>query len=148
MQIRNLNANVKCISSDARAKYGSLVNDSNKSSLLTLKERQQLAELMSSYLKTEHPELRPTPGFPQDLSSFDRIREGVDCDEVYPNVFLGNGATVKKKDYLKRIGITHILNAAEYRGVNVGKEYFNQVGDNFQYLGFKIEDTPQTQICR
>ena len=29
---------------------------------------------------------------------------GVDCDEVYPGIVLGNGATVKKKDYLKKIG--------------------------------------------
>ena len=29
---------------------------------------------------------------------------GVDCDEVYPGIVLGNGATVKKKEYLKKIG--------------------------------------------
>ena len=29
---------------------------------------------------------------------------GVDCDEVFPGIILGNGATVKKKDYLKKIG--------------------------------------------
>ena len=29
---------------------------------------------------------------------------GVDCDEVFPGIVLGNGATVKKKDYLKKIG--------------------------------------------
>ena len=39
--------------------------------------------------------------------------------------------------YLKEIGITYILNAAESRGVNVGKEYF---GDDYQYMGLKIED--------
>ena len=27
---------------------------------------------------------------------------GVDCDEVFPGIILGNGATVKKRDYLKR----------------------------------------------
>lgn len=145
----NAMKNANCISSDVRQKYAALLSDKSSAPLLTLKERQQLAEIMmASYLRVGNPDLRPTPGFPGDLSSFDRIREGVDCDEVYPNVILGNGATVKKKDYLKRIGITHVLNAAEYRGVNVGKEFFNQVGDNFQYLGFRIEDTPQTQICR
>ena len=82
------------------------------------------------------------------MTIHERNRDGIDCDEVFPNLVLGNGCTVKKKDYLKRIGITHILNAAEYRGVNVGRDYFNQIGDKFKYLGFRIEDTPQTQICR
>merc|ERR1712080_668405 len=79
------------------------------------------------------------------VSNGERLKHGIDCDEVFPNIVLSNGATLRKKDYLKRIGITHILNAAESRGVNVGKEYF---GDEFQYMGIRIEDTPQTQICR
>ena len=58
---------------------------------------------------------------------------------------LGNGATVRKKEYLQSIGVTHILNAAEFRGVNVGEDYF---GSGFQYMGLRVEDTPQTQICR
>ena len=79
---------------------------------------------------------------------FTYFLSGIDCDQVFSNIILGNGATVKKKDYLKRIGITHILNSAEYRGVNVGNDYFNKMGDNFQYFGIRIEDTPQTQICK
>ena len=58
---------------------------------------------------------------------------------------LGNGATLRKKEYLRRIGVTHILNAAEFRGVNLGKDYFD---GEFHYMGVRIEDTPQTQICR
>ena len=72
-------------------------------------------------------------------------RHGIDCDEVFPGIVLGNGATVKKKDYLKSIGVSHVLNAAEFRGVNVGEDYF---GSTFQYKGLRVEDTPQTQICR
>ena len=41
--------------------------------------------------------------------------------------------------------MSHILNAAEFRGVNVGEDYF---GSGFQYMGLRVEDTPQTQICR
>ena len=115
---------------------------------LTLKERKSLAETMTSYLSVQNPDLRETPGFDQLLTNHDRIRNGIDCDEVFPNIILGNGATLKRKEYLRKIGITHILNAAEYRGVNIGKDYFNQMGDKFQYLGIRIEDTPQTQICR
>ena len=107
-----------------------------------------MAETLISYLNVDHPDLRPMPGYDVELSNFDRIREGIDCDQVFSNIVLGNGATVKKKDYLKRIGITHILNSAEYRGVNVGNDYFNKMGDKFKYLGIRIEDTPQTQICK
>ena len=63
---------------------------------------------------------------------------------MFPGIFLGNGATVKKKDYLKRIGISHVLNAAEFRGVNVGEDFFS----GLKYKGLRVEDTPQTQICR
>lgn len=38
-----------------------------------------------------------------------------------------------------------MLNAAEFRGVNVGTEY---IGGDFHYMGVRIEDTPQTQIGR
>ena len=51
---------------------------------------------------------------------------------------------MKKKDYLQRIGISHVLNAAEFRGVNVGEDFFS----SFKYKGLRVEDTPQTQICR
>ena len=51
---------------------------------------------------------------------------------------------MKKKDFLSRIGISHVLNAAEFRGVNVGADYFS----SFKYKGLRVEDTPQTQICR
>lgn len=70
---------------------------------------------------------------------------GLDCDEVFPGIVLGNGATVKKKEYLKSIGVSHILNAAEFRGVNVGEDFY---ASDFKYKGLRVEDTPQTQICR
>ena len=158
------------LNSTIRGKYDL---ESMKGPTLTLKDRKILAEAMTSYLGTQPPQFRyvptypifqfffniaifchfffnfrDTPGYDKAMTIHERIREGIDCDEVFPNLVLGNGCTVKKKDYLKRIGITHILNAAEYRGVNVGRDYFNQIGDKFKYLGFRIEDTPQTQICR
>ena len=114
--------------------------------VLSLKERKSRSQaVMSGYLMVEPPDKRIVPGFTEPLSNGERMKHGIDCDEVFPNIVLGNGATLRKKNYLNQIGITYILNAAESRGVNVGKEYF---GDNFQYMGLKIEDTPQTQICR
>ena len=101
---------------------------------------------MSDYLMVFTPDSRPVPGFAQPMLPSERMRQGIDCDEVFPNILVGNAATVKRKDYLRRIGVTHILNAAEYRGVNVSKEYY---GDDFYgYMGLRVEDTPQTQICR
>ena len=119
-----------------------------KAPVLTMKERKKMAENLTSYLNFKPADLRETPGFSTPMTNHERIREGVDCDLVFDNVVLGNGATLKHKTYLKRIGITHILNAAEYRGVNIGQDFFNQIGDKFKYLGIRIEDTPQTQICR
>lgn len=122
--------------------------DNCKASVLSLKDRKRVADKLLAYLNLGPPEYRITPGYSEPLTSNERLKEGVDCDEVFPGVVLGNGGTVKKKAFLKKIGITHILNAAEFRGVNVGRDYFNKPGDNFQYMGIRIEDTPQTQICR
>ena len=114
---------------------------------------------MSRYLEVITPEEREVPGFEGKLAKWDRhrweaetqseadyvsVRHGIDCDEVFPGIFLGNGATVKKRDYLQKIGISHVLNAAEFRGVNVGEDFFS----SFKYKGLRVEDTPQTQICR
>ena len=112
---------------------------------LTLQERKRKAEILNGYLLVSTPDVRPVPGVSAALSQHERVREGMDCDEVFSRIVLGNGATLRKKEYLRSIGITHILNAAEYRGVNLGKDYFD---GEFHYLGIRIEDTPQTQICR
>ncbi len=32
-----------------------------------------------------------------------------------------------------------------FRGVNVGEEFYS---NDFSYKGIRVEDTPQTQICR
>ena len=129
-----------------RERYAAL--EALNAPVLSLKDRKDLAESLTSYLNILHADLRETPGYDHPLGTYERLKEGVDCDTVFENIILGNGGTVKKKDYLKRIGVTHVLNAAEYRGVNVTKDYYNQRGDNFQYFGVRIEDTPQTQICR
>ena len=114
--------------------------------VLKLKERKIRSDrAMTGYLMVVTPDRRNVPGFIEPLNVGERMRNGVDCDEVFPNIILGNGATLKRKEYLKSIGVTHILNAAEYRGVNIGQDYF---GEEFHYMGLRIEDTPQTQICR
>jgi len=111
----------------------------------TSRERKEAAQEVSKYLNVLTPDERVMPGFKGKLAKWDRHKHGVDCDEVYPGIVLGNGATVKKKDYLKSIGVSHILNAAEFRGVNVGEDFY---ASSFKYKGLRVEDTPQTQICR
>eukprot|EP00092_Neocalanus_flemingeri_P040871 GFUD01044493.1.p1 GENE.GFUD01044493.1~~GFUD01044493.1.p1 ORF type:complete len:524 (+),score=169.43 GFUD01044493.1:52-1572(+) len=111
----------------------------------TSRDRKEAAHEVSKYLNVLTPEEREMPGFEGKLGKWERHRHGVDCDEVFPGIVLGNGATVKKKEYLKSIGISHILNAAEFRGVNVGEDFYTS---SFKYKGLRVEDTPQTQICR
>ena len=33
--------------------------------------------------------------------------------QVYPGVYLANGETIQNIDYLKSVGVTHVLNTAE-----------------------------------
>lgn len=115
---------------------------------LSMKQRKHNSEALGEYLFVQPPDFRETPGYPKDMTHAERTKEGVDCDEVFPGLVLGNGATLKNKEYLKRIGISHVLNAAEFRGVNVDAAYFQKDGDEFEYKGIRVEDTPQTQICR
>ncbi len=131
--------------SQIRQKLQSKIGDSFPGEMLTLKDRNFRCNYLSQYLEISTPDIRPVPGFDHPLSYFQRLQEGVDCDEVYPGVILGNGATLKRKDYLRKIGISHILNAAEHRGVNIDQHFF---GGEFKYFGLRVEDTPQTQICR
>jgi atypical dual specificity phosphatase len=115
---------------------------------LTTKQRQASTEALSQYLQIDPGESRPVPGYPEPMNAAERAKHRVDCDEVHPGIILGNGTALKNKDYLKKIGISHILNAAEFRGVNVGREFFSKPGDEFRYLGLRVEDTPQTQLCK
>ena len=131
--------------SQIRQKLQDKIGDSFPGEMLTLKERNCRCNYLSQYLEISTPDIRQVPGFDHPLSYFQRIQEGVDCDEVYPGIILGNGATLKRKDFLRKIGISHILNAAEHRGVNIDQHFFE---GQFEYFGLRIEDTPQTQICR
>lgn len=50
------------------------------------------------------------------------------------------------KGRLKRLGITHILNAAHGTGVYTGPEFYN--GINIQYLGIEVDDFPDVDISK
>ena len=128
-----------------RQKFGHRIGESFRGQILTLKERNRRCNALAQYLDISTPDVRRVPGFESPLSYFQRVQEGTDCDEVADNLILGNAATLKKKPYLRRIGVTHVLNAAERCGVNVDRSFFD---GEFEYKGLRVEDTPQTQICR
>ncbi|KAH8344946.1 hypothetical protein KR067_012951, partial [Drosophila pandora] len=83
----------------------------------------------------------------------------VDCDEVYPGIYIGDAAAAKNKTYLRLMGITHVLNAAEgcrYGQVDTGHSYYrdmpsirrNHKDCVFRYMGFPMIDAPTTDISR
>jgi hypothetical protein len=60
--------------------------------------------------------------------------------------FIFSGAA-KKKWYLRRIGITHILNTAEGKKLgklNTTKHYYRDT--NIKYMGVQLQDLPVTNI--
>lgn len=91
---------------------------------------------------------RPLPGFESHSANIqDRLSAGVDCDEVYPNIYIGDERAAKDKPYLKRIGITHVLNTAEgnrFGMVNTSTLYYRNT--DIKYMGFQLLDLPTTNI--
>uniref|UniRef100_A0A336LBD3 Dual specificity protein phosphatase n=1 Tax=Culicoides sonorensis TaxID=179676 RepID=A0A336LBD3_CULSO len=89
---------------------------------------------------------RPLPGFRRsDNSQFD-----VDCDEVYPRLYIGDANSAKNKQYLKMMGITHVLNTAEgtrLGQVDTGHAYYRDM-PTVRYMGFPLVDQPSTDISR
>ncbi|XP_073829119.1 dual specificity protein phosphatase 13B isoform X2 [Musca autumnalis] len=74
----------------------------------------------------------------------------VDCDEVYPGIFIGDAASAKNKTFLRMKGITHVLNAAEgcrYGQVDTGHSYYRDM-PSIRYMGFPMVDAPTTDISR
>ncbi|XP_037810338.1 dual specificity protein phosphatase 13 isoform X2 [Lucilia sericata] len=74
----------------------------------------------------------------------------VDCDEVYPGIYIGDAAAAKNKTYLRMMGITHVLNAAEgcrYGQVDTGHSYYRDM-PSIRYMGFPMIDAPTTDISR
>ncbi|CRK87187.1 CLUMA_CG000992, isoform C [Clunio marinus] len=74
----------------------------------------------------------------------------VDCDEVYPRIYIGDAASAKNKQYLRLMGITHVLNTAEgsrFGQVDTGHGYYRDM-PSLRYMGFPLIDQPSTDISR
>ncbi|KAI4875989.1 hypothetical protein NFI96_031312, partial [Prochilodus magdalenae] len=65
-------------------------------------------------------------------------------DEVWPNIFIGEKSVAVNKARLKRLGITHILNAGHGTGVYTGDIFYQ--GMNITYMGIEVDDFPDADI--
>ncbi|XP_060782104.1 dual specificity protein phosphatase family protein [Neoarius graeffei] len=65
-------------------------------------------------------------------------------DEVWPNLYIGNVAFAQNRSALKKMGITHILNAAHARQGSIGEESY--YGSDFVYYGIPAEDSSKFDI--
>lgn len=102
-------------------------------------------------LATKVFEFKLLPGFDPNLdnSQYYRAQQEIDCDEVYPGIYIGDGITAKNKKYLEMLGITHLLNAAEgkrFGFVNTDNNYY--ANTTIKYLGLPIKDLPTEDIAK
>lgn len=94
---------------------------------------------------------KPIPGFNPNIDNvqYYRAQQDIDCDEVYPGIYIGDGATAKNKKYLQMLGITHLLNTAEgkkFGFVNTDRAYYRDTA--IKYLGLPMADLPSTDISK
>ncbi|XP_061519979.1 dual specificity phosphatase 29-like [Phycodurus eques] len=69
-------------------------------------------------------------------------------DQVWPQVYIGDEATAKDKLKLKKLGITHILNAAEgtWNNVDTGPGYYGDM--SVAYHGVVASDKPSFDLSQ
>ncbi|XP_051982378.1 serine/threonine/tyrosine-interacting-like protein 2 [Xyrauchen texanus] len=65
-------------------------------------------------------------------------------DEVWPNIYIAEKSVAVNKARLKRLGITHIVNAAHGTGVYTGEVFYQ--GMNITYMGIEVDDFPEADI--
>lgn len=102
-------------------------------------------ELIDSIVHTRTREHRVMPGFHSTTNWEERKAIQIDCDKVYPGILLANGETIKNINYLKNIGVTHVLNTAE-KHVQVNPAKYPLHG--ISYFGFHVDDHPSSNISR
>jgi len=102
-------------------------------------------ELIDSIVHTRTREHRVMPGFHDASDWEERKALGIDCDKVYPGIILGNGETIQNVEYLRKIGVTHVLNTAE-RHVPVNPAKYPLHG--ISYFGFHVDDHPMSNLSR
>lgn len=69
-------------------------------------------------------------------------------DEVFPGIHVGDKGAAKNTFYLKKVGVTHVLNTAEGQRngtVDTNQEFYKPFG--IKYKGLKLLDVPQANIA-
>ncbi|KAM6897387.1 dual specificity phosphatase 29-like [Xenentodon cancila] len=69
-------------------------------------------------------------------------------NEVWPNVYIGDEETARDKYNLKRLGVTHVVNAAEgtWNSVDTGPGYYSDM--DIVYYGVVAEDVPAFDLSQ
>ncbi|KAI5639736.1 dual specificity phosphatase, catalytic domain-containing protein [Phthorimaea operculella] len=73
-----------------------------------------------------------------------------DATEVYPGLYVGDSVAAKDKAWLRRMGITYVLNTAEgkrYTQVDTDHLYYRDC-PSIRYKGFQLMDLPSTDISK
>ncbi|KAB5555892.1 hypothetical protein PHYPO_G00039340 [Pangasianodon hypophthalmus] len=67
-------------------------------------------------------------------------------NEVWPNIFIGDEQTARNRYSLQKLGVTHVLNAAEgeRNSVCTGAGYYSNM--DIEYYGIEAEDIPSFNI--
>ncbi|XP_051155474.1 dual specificity protein phosphatase 3-like [Leptopilina boulardi] len=108
--------------------------------------------LTEALFTTKRRQYTPLPGFDPNIDEkeYYRLQQNIDCDEVYPNIFLGDFETAKNKPYLlDKLKITHLLNCAEgqkFGFCRTDKYYY--IDTPIKYLGLPILDVPSQDISQ
>ncbi|XP_078055732.1 dual specificity protein phosphatase 13A [Mustelus asterias] len=67
-------------------------------------------------------------------------------DEVWPNLYIGDLLIAHDKKQLKKMGITHVLNAAHSKWGSVGDQIF--YGKKINYYGIAADDSPEFDLSK
>lgn len=107
-------------------------------------------KLLQALINTQ-TQNKPIPGFDPDRDDvqYYRAQQGIDCDEVYPGIYIGDAPTARNKKYLEMLGITHLLNAAEgkqYGFANTDRSYYKDT--RLKYIGLPLADLSTTDISK
>jgi len=68
--------------------------------------------------------------------------------EIIGNLYIGTQGAAKNTFYLKKVGVTHVLNTAEGQQsgtVDTNEKFYKPFG--IKYKGLKLLDVPQTNIA-
>ncbi|XP_033209512.1 dual specificity protein phosphatase 13-like [Belonocnema kinseyi] len=108
--------------------------------------------LVEALFTTKTRQYTPLPGFDVDMDEkeYYQLQQIINCDEVYPNILIGDGETAKNKPYLiDRLGVTHLLNCAEgkkFGFCRTDREFYKDTP--LKYLGLPVLDVPHSDISQ